>query len=359
MRIATLGNASVGHTVNWVSWFRAQGHEVRLFSLEPAPAGFPDVTLLPAASLPGVLRYPLAVPRLRRELAAFAPDLVDAHYVPNYGFMAALAGRHPLSIAAWGSDLLLAAHAGPLQRARAAFALERADLVICDADNLAAAARRVGARADTVLACPWGIDRARFVPAATRTPGLIVSTRMHEDVYDLPTVIEAVGRVLDERPHATFVAVGDGSRRAALERLAAERLPAGRWRFTGRIAPAEMAALLARAEVAISASRSDSTSQSLLESMACGAVPVVSDLEGNREWVADGDGARLFAVGDVAGAAAALRHVLDDAAWAATARARNAAVVAARGDAARNMARIAEAFARLVADHGRRGGRTA
>ena len=28
------------------------------------------------------------------------PDLVDAHYVPNYGVLAALAGRHPLSVAA-------------------------------------------------------------------------------------------------------------------------------------------------------------------------------------------------------------------------------------------------------------------
>lgn len=349
MRIATLGNASVGHTLNWVSWFRAQGHEVRLFSLEPAPSGFADCTRLPAAPLPGALRYPLAVPSLMRELAAFAPDLVDAHYVPNYGVMAALAGRHPLSIAAWGSDLLLAATHGPLQRARAGFALRRADLVICDAENLGAAARRAGARPDTVRVLPWGIDLSRFTPASERTSGLIVSTRMHEPLYDLPTVIEAAARVLAEVPHATLVVVGDGSDRATLERLAAARLPVGRWRFTGRIAPAAMADLLGRAEVVLSASRSDSTSQSLLETMACGAVPVVSDLAGNREWVGDGDGARLFAPGDAVGCADAVCRVFADPSWAAAARARNAAVVAARGDASRNMARIADGFARLVA----------
>jgi glycosyltransferase involved in cell wall biosynthesis len=254
-----------------------------------------------------------------------------------------------LSIAAWGSDLLLAAGRGPLQHARAAYALQRADLVLCDADNLAAAARRAGARRETVRALPWGIDLTRFTPAPERTSGLIVSTRMHEPVYDLPTVIEAAARVLATHPHGTLVVVGDGSQRAALERLAATRLPAGRWRFTGRIAPQAMAELLGRAEVVISASHSDSTSQSLLETMACGAMPVVSDLEGNREWVGDGDGARLFAPGDAAGCADAVRRVLADPAWAATARARNAAVVAARGDAARNMARIESWFARLVA----------
>lgn len=343
MRIATLGNASVGHTLNWVSWFRAHGHEVRLFSLERAPVGFADVVGLPAAPLPGALRYPLAVPRLARELAAFAPDVVDAHYVPNYGVMAALVGRRPLSIAAWGSDLLLAAR-GPLQRARAAYALGRADLVICDAANLATAARGAGARPATVRTMPWGIDLARFTPGVERTPGLIVSTRMHEPLYDLPTVIEAAARVLASQPHATLVVAGDGSQRAGLERMATTRLPAGRWRFTGRLAPEAMAALLARAEVVISASRSDSTSVSLLETMACGAVPVVSDLEGNREWVTDGDGARLFPVGDASACAAAVTRVLADPTWAAHARARNAAVVAARADGERNMACIAGWF---------------
>src|SRR5207249_2846686 len=122
MRIATLANASVVHTQRWVDHFRGRGHEVRLLTLEPAPEGL-LATRLPSAPLPGALRYPLAVPRLVRELRAFAPDLVDAHYVPNYGVMAALAGRHPLSIAAWGSDLLLAASRGGWQRARARFAL--------------------------------------------------------------------------------------------------------------------------------------------------------------------------------------------------------------------------------------------
>jgi hypothetical protein len=128
------------------------------------------------------------------------------------------------------------------------------------------------------------------VPAAERTPGLIVSTRMHEAIYDLPTVIAAAAHVLAERPHTTLVVAGHGSQRGALERLAAEHLPAGRWHFTGRLEPAAMAELLGRAEVVISASHSDSTSQSLLETMASGAIPVVSDLEGNREWVGEGMG---------------------------------------------------------------------
>lgn len=348
MRLATLANASVVHTQRWVEHFRRRGHDVRLYSLEPARPGL-DRIALPSPPLPGLLRYPLALPRLARELRAFAPDLVDAHYVPNYGVLAALAGRHPLSVAAWGSDLLLAARRDPWQRARARYALTRADLVLCDAENLAAAARAAGAPADRVRALPWGVDRARFRQGAERERGLMLSTRMHEDVYDLPTLIEGAASVLAAQPHARLVVAGDGSRRRALEALAAARLPAGRYQFVGLLAPEALAGWLARAELYLSASRSDSTSQSLLEAMAAGALPVVSDVAGNREWLGEGEGGRYFTVGDAAGLARAAGAVFADASWAEAARARNAAVIAARGDWDVNLARIEALFSALAA----------
>ena len=354
MRIATLANAAVVHTRRWVEHFRARGHDVRLFTLE-TPAGGLAATSLAGAPLPGVLRYPLAVPELVRELAAFAPELIDAHYVPNYGVMGVLAvlrmrpdRRPPVSVAAWGSDLLLAASSGPLQRLRARFVLTRSALVLCDAENLAAAARAAGAPPQRVRVLPWGVDRGLFQPAAAREVGLVLSTRMHEPIYDLPTVIEACARVFSEHPHATLALAGAGSLTGALERLAARRLPRERFRFLGTLSPPELAGWLARAEVYVSAARSDSTSQSLLEAMAAGAMPVVSDIAGNREWVLEGEGARLFPPGDAAALARAMSATLADAAGREAARQRNAAVIAARGDWDGNLARIEALFDRLA-----------
>jgi glycosyltransferase involved in cell wall biosynthesis len=338
VRIATLSNASVIHTRRWVEYFRSRGHEVRLWSLEPGPPEL-DARLLPSPPLPGLLRYPLAVPRLRSELAAFRPDLVDAHYVPNYGFMAALSGVRPFAVAAWGSDLLVKGGADPLQAARARFTLSRARAVIADGDNLARAAERLGGRG-RVHAIPWGIDLARFRDSGERVPGLLLSARMHEDVYDIPTLIRGVRPVLEARPETTLVVAGAGSLSASLEALAARELPAGRWRFTGRIDPDTMASWLRRADVYLSASHSDSTSLSLLEAMGSGALPVVSGIEGNAQWVADGDGARTFPVGNAAAVTAAVLQVLDDPAWAERTRRRNRQVVERDADAARNMARI-------------------
>lgn len=347
MRIATLSNAAVIHTVRWVEHLRKRGHDVRVYSLEPAAPGF-DAHILPAAPLPGALRYPLAVGALQHALADFRPQLIDAHYVPNYGVMGVLCGRRPLCVTAWGSDLLIAGKRDAFQRARAKWVMQRADLVLADSDNLAAAALELGAPRDVVRAIPWGVDRSRFVPGA-REHGLLLSTRMHESVYDIPVILRGVARVMAARPEVFLALAGEGSLRAQHEALAARLLPAGRYRFVGRLTPQEMAQWLGRAEVMLSASQSDSTSVSLLESMAAGAVPVVSDLEGNREWVQDGEGARCFAVGDDAALSRALETALDGDAWRARARAHNAAVIAARGDWLQNMRQIEEMFEQLVA----------
>jgi glycosyltransferase involved in cell wall biosynthesis len=347
VRIATLADAAAEHTRRWVQWFRERGHEVRVWSLEEPRPGL-EISSLPRAPLPGFLRYPLALPALRVALDRYRPDLVDAHFVPNYGLLGALAGHRPLVVTAWGSDLLLTGGPDPLRRARVRFVLERADLVLADAENLAAAARALGAPPSRVRTLAWGADLERFAPAPDREPGLLVSARMHEPVYDVASLLRGVQPVLERHPHARLVVAGDGSLRSRLEREAARRLPAGRWRFVGRLGPVELAALLARAEVYLSASLSDSTSVSLLEAMAAGAVPVVSDIAGNREWVADGEGARLFASGDAAGITRAIEAVLGDPAWAAAARACNRRVVEERADRRRNLVAIETLFRELA-----------
>jgi len=352
MKIATLSNAAVGHTQRWVAHFRARGHTVRVWSLEDGPAEL-GADRLPRLPLPGALRYPLAVPALRSALARFAPDVVDAHFVPNYGLMGALCGRRPLVVTPWGSDLLLTGVANAPQKARAEFVLSRADAVICDGENLAVAARRLGG-GERVHLVPWGVDLTRFKPAGRRETGLLFSARMHEPVYDMPTLLRGVADELAADPAARLVIAGDGRLTGELQRLAAGCLPAGRYEFVGRLSLDAMVEWLGRAEVCVSASVSDSTSQSLIEAMACGAIPVVSDIEGNRPWVRDGEGARTFAPGDAAGLGRALRAARADAAWGESARRLNRARVERDADAAANMGRVERLFETLAARSPRR-----
>jgi glycosyltransferase involved in cell wall biosynthesis len=353
MRIAVLGNAAAIHTRRWAEALRERGHEARVFSLEPAPEGFADVIRLPAWPLPRAVRYPLARGALARELTAYAPDVVDAHYVPNYGFLGALAGRRPLVVQCWGSDLLVSAARSPLHARRARFALERADAVIADARVLADAALAFGAPAERLHVVPWGADLARFPLARAAASPTLVSVRMLEPIYDVATLIHAMPKIVAAVPAARLEIAGDGPLRADLEGRARALGLGDAVRFVGRVPHAELGAFVGRAAVYVSTSLSDSTSISLLEAMAAGAVPVVSDLPGNREWIEDGAGGRIFPTGDAPALADAAIATLRDAAFRERARATNRAIVEERGDWRKNLARVEALYASLARERAR------
>jgi len=84
---------------------------------------------------------------------------------------------------------------------------------------------------------------------------------------------------------------GEGSQRAFLEREMQCRGTSSQVQFTGHVAYADVPALLKRHDVYLLASDYEGLPLSLLEAMACGVVPVVSDLEsGIRDLVSASTG---------------------------------------------------------------------
>jgi glycosyltransferase involved in cell wall biosynthesis len=101
-----------------------------------------------------------------------------------------------------------------------------------------------------------------------------------------------------------------------------------------------MPELLQGAAVYVSPALSDGASAALLEALATGCLPVVADIEANREWIQDGANGLLFRPGDEASLAAALERALADGALRARARAENPGLVAGQADLAVNGARL-------------------
>src|SRR5258705_11430081 len=156
MRLLLLAHAPVVHTQVWARALGARGHEIRLLTLDAAP-GAPHPGRAVGIGAPiTALRVASAVGAVRREIRDFRPDVTIAHFLPDYGFLAALAGARPLFLVCWGSDLLINATRSPLHRARARDTLSRADAVHVDAAVPAAAAGRLGAPAGRGGDRPWG-----------------------------------------------------------------------------------------------------------------------------------------------------------------------------------------------------------
>jgi glycosyltransferase involved in cell wall biosynthesis len=319
VRLLLLAHGPSVHTRRWAAALHARGHAIRLLSAHAAPEG-PVPARVVGWPLPArALRYASARGAVRAEARAFRPDVTVAHFLPNYGFLAAIAGLRPLFLACWGSDLLINATRTPLHRARARYTLRRADLVHVDARVLADAAIRLGAPPDRVWTRPWGVDTDGLRPGrpwaerrrAAGAPLRILWTRALEPLYDPETLLRALA-LLDGRGVAFAATLaGDGPLRSALEALARGLGIGDRVRFEGMVGEPRLRELLHGHEVYVSLSRSDSTSQSLLEAMAAGQVPVVTDIAGNREWIVHRACGLLVPVGDPEALAAALSELAE------------------------------------------------
>ena len=134
------------HRFSWTfnTWTGPSGQPLRMLpTARTDRVDFPT-HLPPHAHLPRFLRYTLDIPAAGERLRAFRPDLVNAHFLPNYGWMAARLGLRPLVLTALGSDILKVPNRTPLHRWRTRYVLSRCDRVTSDATMLSQAIASFG-----------------------------------------------------------------------------------------------------------------------------------------------------------------------------------------------------------------------
>lgn len=241
------------------------------------------------------------------------PQLTVAGPVHDRGALAAHAGLRPLAVLSWGFDLLRDVSEEHAAR-EAAFALERADLAICDCIAAQQVALRLGARSTHVI--PWGLDadtRALARHADDRRARLgwqdaivVLCTRAWEPLYRIDTVLDAFAAAHAREPRLRSLLVGSGTLAGDIESRIRELGLTAVVHCPGRLDLRELMACHATADVYVSASEVDGTSVSLLEAMASGVPACASDVGGNREWIEPARCGRLFPVGDAPALAAAI-----------------------------------------------------
>ena len=109
-----------------------------------------------------------------------------------------------------------------------------------------------------------------------------------------------------------------------------------------------MAEAFRSSRVSVSLSEHDGTPNTLLEAMACGALPIVGDVASTREWIRDGINGIVVSARDGAGVTAALSRALRDDALVQSARRENERIVADRADYQQNMLVVESGYEILV-----------
>jgi glycosyltransferase involved in cell wall biosynthesis len=284
---------------------------------------------------------------------ALSPDLVIAYRTTSYGFLGALSGFHPLVVASQGETDVwpVDSWSAGLKRWMARTCLRHADLIHAWGDHMAEEHVALGATGDRILVRPRGVDLERFVPAAAGNPGdalRLVVTRSLFPEYRHDVILDAVAAVAGRGIPVSVDIAGDGVTRSALARQVRQLGLDGQVRFHGRVTHQRLPELLRRCNVYVSTPITEGVSASLLEAMACGCYPIVTDLVANRYWITHRVNGMLVPVGN----APALEHALVDLwrqrALIAEVATRNRALVAEKASLRDNIACFVQHYERLV-----------
>jgi glycosyltransferase involved in cell wall biosynthesis len=331
--------------VNWIRHFVERGHEVHLLTSFVAnpQLDLASISVLPVAfsglkssesskglnqALGGVGRIRLrtairhwlgpytltsSAKKLNEIADRLRPDLIHAMRIPFEGMMAAQAYaaqanlQSPLLVSVWGNDFTLHGSATPKMRSVTRSTLERASALHVDCNR------------DLRLAGDWGFPPdcpAVVLPGAGGIMPEIFYTRqkvseggtikVQGNVLEIPEespvivnprgfrayirndiFFKSIPLILDEHPDAIFLCPAMEGTRGAEEWVSRLRLSKS-VRLLPKLSSNEMAEVYRRAQISVSPSEHDGTPNTLLESMACGSLPVAGDLESIKEWIQDG-----------------------------------------------------------------------
>ena len=306
LRLCFVGPADNVTLRRWVQWFSRQGHDTTILTVEPAGEadriGFTQVDLNGVVPSRKVTRCISAV-RMTRTIRALNPDVVHVHYARGLAWGLAYRPFHPTVVTPWGSDVLeeQGAFREWYSKWLTQSVVRRADLVAVHSDYLESKIRLLCPDVTSIVRIGWGVDLNRFRPGLAvkalrerwKIPAeaqVVFSPRLAQRFYNHHVIIEALGYLRETVPDVVLAVVEQRGDAAYVNELRSQvqRLGlADHVRFVGSIPYDDMPCWFNLATAVVQVPESDGMPNTLLEAMACGAVPVLRQLPQYQEVIRD------------------------------------------------------------------------
>ena len=265
--------------------------------------------------------------------------LIHAHWAIPTGpigvWVGALLNR-PVIVTIHGSDLGMATKRSGFLKRIFLHVCKKADHITCVSEGMKNVMIGMGLGEEKITVSPMGVGETFFererkgLTRREMDPWVVLSNRNLQPVYNVSQLIRAIPWVLKGAPNTKFLIAGEGGERERLESEVQSLNIASSVQFMGKVPHDEMPDLLSRTDIYVSTSLSDGTSVSLLEAMACGAFPVVTDIPANREWIEDGNNGFLVPTEDEVSLAKRILEAMNQRELVASARQKNREIVEKR-----------------------------
>lgn len=292
MRILMLAEKGTANTLNWASNLSCYGEAiVEIWSL---PQG---------SSLRRFFYIPRAIIILRRRFKQFKPDILIGYRTTSYGFIGALTGFEPLVLAAQGeSDVWPPGHwTNTISSFMARYAIRRASLIHVWGRNMVPALLKLGASSEQIMVMPRGIDLSKLnfkEPFSQSNKLTMIVSRSLYSEYHHSLILEAFAQVAKDLTgvDCKLIIAGDGPLKESLLDLAESLGISDSVLFVGRLEINQLSSFLGDSDLYVSLPDTEGISSSLLEAMASGCYPIVTNLPANQELIESGKNGKLVSL---------------------------------------------------------------
>jgi glycosyltransferase involved in cell wall biosynthesis len=259
----------------------------------------PETNLHPFEGMRKHLLTPVRTQILKKNLARIKPDVLIGCWASTYGFYSAYSNFHPFILFVWGSDVLVFPKKYFPLKPFVVYSIRKADVVIIDSEVQKEATIKLGCEPQKIVEFPWvnlnGFEKNESQRRRIRTEFgwtdddiVVASLRNHKSIYGVGYLMEAIPQILKRNNAMKFLILGEGPLTKTFKAKVHKFIKSDQVKFVGAIPHENVADYLSVADIYVSTSFSDGTSASLLEAMACSLTPVVTEINGNKEWIQDG-----------------------------------------------------------------------
>lgn len=282
--------ALIGSTVNPVH-IRNYYNLIKDYFDDILIIGTNEVDFCTSKALNFSLKNPIQVYRsikeLREILEQFDPTFVHVHQANSIGFITSLAnnGRYPQVLTTWGDDVLTNPYRSKLHKFITTTCLKHSDKITADAKSMAISIENFYKKIPVSI-LNFGIDFDTVLDVPKEN--IIYSNRLHNDLYNIDQIIDGCIPFLQENNDWKLIIAAVGNNTEALKQLASSSSVANQIEFVGFLSSKDNIANYLKSKIYVSIPNTDGTAISLLESLAYGCIPVVSNIPSNNEWITDG-----------------------------------------------------------------------
>lgn len=238
-----------------------------------------------------------AARHIRKLITEFKPDVIHIHQANSYAWhtfraLKKITPKPKVILTTWGSDVLILPHSSKLMKKMVVANLVNADLITSDSLFMSAQiSKLIQPIQRNIKTINFGIQELPVKQDLHNKKKYILSNRLHKSLYRIDKIISAFANLVVANkisPEYILVVAAAGDLTPKLMEMVTKLGIENRVIFTGMIPYSELVNYYQQASVFVSVPESDGTASSLLEAMAYGCVPVLSNLPANLEWVIDG-----------------------------------------------------------------------